>query len=241
MSTSTPNSCWPCTAAAGRLMRWPCTTACGERLMRSWESTQARCYATWKRPYSGRMLNSTHPRRPPHPTSARRRPGRRSLRQGLLRQRCRFRRSCWRQCPPSPGATPRRPASTLSCPRWPRPACPRPPLSSWRSRAPPEWARPPWPCTGRTRSQTASRTGSCISTCAVSIRAGRRWSRARQCADSWMHSGSRWRGSPRACQPRRPSIAAFSPVSGYWSYSTTREMPRRFARCCPARPGAWPS
>ena len=75
-----------------------------------------------------------------------------------------------------------------------RPGAARPGPPRWSSRrcpAPPEWARPPWPCTGRTGSPRSSPTGSCTSTCAASTRAGRRSSRARRCAGSWTRSGCR--------------------------------------------------
>jgi DNA-binding SARP family transcriptional activator len=58
---------------------------------------------------------------------------------------------------------------------------------------------------------------------------------------SLRRSGYRWHGSPRTSTPRPGSTAACWPVSGCWWCWTTRAAPSRSARCCPARPGAWPS
>src|SRR5206468_1742531 len=45
---------------------------------------------------------------------------------------------------------------------------------------PPAWARPRWPCIGRTGWPDGSPTGSCTSTCAGSTRRVRRWIQARR-------------------------------------------------------------
>ena len=115
-----------------------------------------------------------------------------------------------------------------------------PPPSSRRSRAPPGWARPRWPCTGRTGCASSSPTGSCTSTCAGSTGAGRRWIRARRCAGSWTRSRCRRSGSPTAWTPRRalPQPARWQAGAGGAGQRARRRA--RCARCCPARPDAWP-
>ena len=121
-------------------------------------------------------------------------------------RRCRSRPSCRRRCRPSPAAGRSWPASTHSC----RPTAQAGPGPAGRGGhrgrcpAPPGWARPPWPCTGRTGWPHGSPTGSCTSTCKASTQAGPRWSRARRCAGSWRRSACPRPGS----RPTLPAQAA---------------------------------
>ena len=121
-------------------------------------------------------------------------------------------------------------AWTRSCPGRPRTA-PRSVavVVSRRSRARPEWARPRWPCTGRTGWPRSSPTGSCIRTCAGSTR--------RAGAGAWPGAAGvpgRVRGAAGTdpCQPGRPGrrcTAACSRASGCWWCWTTRGTPSRCA------------
>ena len=79
----------------------------------------------------------------------------------------------------------------------------RPAVAIRRSPVPPGWARPRWPCTGRTGSRPVSRTGSSTSTCAASTRrSGRCHRRARSAVPAALGV------PPDACRPTRTQAAA---------------------------------
>ena len=153
----------------------------------------------------------------------------------------RFRPSCRRRWRPSPDAAAELAdlgrAAAAGGPERLRGPMPR--SSCRRSRAPPGWARPRWPCTGRTGCASSSPTGSCTSNLRGFGRAGRRWIPARRCAGSWTRSRCRRNGSRPTWMPRSGCTAACSRASGCWWCWTTRGTPSRCARCCPARPDAW--
>ena len=71
-------------------------------------------------------------------------------------------------------------------------------------------------------------------------RPARRSPRPRPCAGSSTRSTCRRSASRPPSRPRSASTAACWPAGGSWSCWTTPATSSRSARCCPARPAAWP-
>ena len=148
--------------------------------------------------------------------------------------------SCRRPCRRFAGARragqPRRAAGCrpgrAARPRWSSRRCPARRAS----------ARPRWPCTGRTGWPARFPDGQLyvnlrgFDPAGAAVDAGRGGAR--------LPGGARGAGRADPGRPGRPGracTAACWPASGCWWCWTTRATPSRSARCCPARPAAWPS